>query len=159
MSINETIDFFNGLLGKSDNKSEIRLYKIYIAILSDLSKRDFTTEENLLINKELDSLNLKELSEIGKKFFRKKLIRFKKYLKQEHGLITEGHYTEKGIALGMTLGISLGISLGAALGLTNRPSDGISYGLVIGMLIGMIVGRTKDAEAKKQGRVLRTKLD
>ena len=159
MSIQEVIDFFKGLLDKSDNKPEIRLYKIYIAILFDLNNRDFTTEENLLIEKELDSLNLKEPSEIGKKFFRKKLIRFKKYLKQEHGLITEGYYIEMGIALGMTFGIGLGGSLGVALGLTDSPSDGISFGLVIGMLIGMVVGRTKDAEAKKQGRVLRTKID
>lgn len=71
-------------------------------------------------------------------------------MKDELSLISEGYYT----AIGMSLGMSFGVAIGASFG----ESTGIALGISLGMLIGLAIGRNKDAEAEKQGRVLKTKL-
>ena len=150
MTINDTINFFESLLTQTDKKSEIKVYENFIAILSNLKNRELTIEQLQSIEEELETLDLKSNPENKKRYFSKKLNEFKKYLKDELSLISEGYYT----AIGMSLGMSFGVAIGASFG----GSTGIALGISIGMLIGLVIGRNKDAEAEKQGRVLKTKL-
>jgi hypothetical protein len=148
MKINTASDFFKKLITESDEKSEIKVYEKFIAILSDLSNRDLTQEEIQSIEEKLDSLNFKANSNNRKKHFKKKLNLFIKYLKEKLSLISKGYYT----AIGMSLGMSFGVAFGAAF-------ENVSYGLIFGMLIGLTIGATKDSKAKKEGKVLNTNLN
>ncbi|MCI3918858.1 hypothetical protein MO973_01255 [Paenibacillus sp. TRM 82003] len=66
------------------------------------------------------------------------------HLKDDHKLVTEGHYT--GIYM------SLGVSLGLVFGLTIM--DNVAIGLPIGLCLGLALGTTMDADARKKGNVL-----
>ncbi len=150
MTINDTIKFFESLLIQTDKKSEIKIYENFIATLSDLSDRELTEEQFQSIEVELDNLKLKSNPKNKKRYFSKKLNEFKKYLQKELSLISEGYYT----AICMSMGMCFGVAFGASFG----ESTGIALGVSFGMLIGLTIGRVMDAEAKKQGRVLKTKL-
>jgi len=150
MTINNTISFFESLLNKTNKKSEIKIYKDFITILSNLKYRELTEQQYHSIEKELDSLKLKSNPNKKKRYFGKQLNEFKKYLKDELSLISEGYYAAIGIGLGMSFGVAIGASFGESIG--------IALGISFGMIIGLVIGRNKDIEAEKQGRVLKTKL-
>ena len=151
MTINNTIIFFKSILTQTIKKSEIKIYENFIGILSDLKNRDLTKEQLRCIEEELENLKLKEIPENRKKYFRRKLNEFQKYLKDEFSLTTKGYYESIGMSMGMVFGISIGASIFGA-------DSGVSTGLMFGMLIGFVIGRNMDSEAEKQNRVLKTKL-
>jgi len=150
MNIIQASDFFEKLLGETDKKREIKIYRNFITILSNLKSRDLTEDQLLSIENELKILKLRSYPENKRKYFSKKLNAFKEYLKEAFSLISEGYYTAIGMSLGMCFGVAFGTSFG---------SSGTSMGLAIGMLIGLVIGRAKDLEAEKQNRVLRTKIN
>jgi hypothetical protein len=145
MKIKETLDFFLNLKNDSVEKSEIKVYNKYIGILSDLKSRDLTETQISLIESQLKTLNLKTETESSKKYFTKKLTEFEKFLKDKLSLISDGHYTSYGMAFGMLAGVLFQFYVGI-------------YSLLGGMIIGMLIGGIMDSEARKQGRVLKTKL-
>ena len=151
MTINNTIIFFESLLIKTDKKSEIKTYENFIATLSDLSDRELTEEQFQSIEIALETLNLKSNPKNKKRYFSKKLNEFKKYLQKELSLISEGYYTANCMSMGMSLGVAIGASFG--------ESTGLAIGISLGMLIGLVIGRTKDTNAEKQGRVMKTNLE
>jgi hypothetical protein len=114
-----------------------------------LQTREFTIDEIDSIEMELDSLNLNSNPENRKKYFRKALRKFEKYLKDTFSLTAKVYYTNLGLGLGSSFGILFGIvflnsferSLGIAL-------------LSIGMIIGLIIGRYMDTQAKTAGKTL-----
>lgn len=147
MKLDEASAFFKNLIIKSDNKTEIKIYKNFISIFTDLNNRDLSEEQLKSIEEKLDSLNFNENSDNRKKHFKQKLNLFVGYLKEKLSLISKGYYT----AIGMSLGMSFGVAFGAAF-------KNVSYGLIFGMLIGMLIGIAKDSKAKKEGKVLSTNL-
>ena len=151
MTINNTIIFFKSILTQTIKKSEMKIYENFIGILSDLKNRNLTKEQLRCIEEELENLKLKEIPENRKKYFRRKLNEFQKYLKDEFSLTTKGYYESIGMSMGMVFGISIGASIFGA-------GSGVSTGLMFGMLIGFIIGRYMDSEAEKKNLVLKTKL-
>ena len=143
MKLDEASAFFKNLIIESDNKTEIKIYKNFISIFTDLNNRDLSEEQLKSIEEKLDSLNFNENSDNRKKHFKQKLNLFVGYLKEKLSLISKGYYT----AIGMSLGMSFGVAFGAAF-------KNVSYGLIFGMLIGI----AKDSKAKKEGKVLSTNL-
>jgi hypothetical protein len=107
MNTNEAIAFFKSLLIKTNKKSEKRAYESFIAILSDLKDKNLTTEELYSIETELDKLKSIMNTENEKKYLSKKLANFKKYLKDEFSLVSQGYYTAIGMSLGMCFGVAL----------------------------------------------------
>ena len=144
MKIKETLNFFLNLKNDSVEKSEIKVYDKYIEILSDLKNRDLTQNQIQSIESELEVLNLNIESDNRKKHFTKKLTEFEKFLKDKLSLIPEGHYMSYGMIFGMLAGALSQFYIGI-------------YSLIAGMLIGMVIGAIMDSEARKQGRVLKTK--
>ena len=158
MSINETIDLIKKLLGRTTKRREIRIYKKFIGILSGLNKMDLTREVQQQIEAYLTGLQLNDHPAGSRKYFPTQYAAFTDYLKTKFSFITEGYYSAIGLSLGLSLGAGLGVSFGSIGGGTGI-SIGISMGAGIGMLVGMLVGATKDAEAKKNGKVIDTKID
>jgi len=159
MKINEAIDFLKSLLNKTNEKSEIKVYGKFIGMLTDLKNKDLTETQLQSIEKELAALNLNTKTENQKKYIRKKLAAFEKYLRDQYSFVSEGFYTAMGVSLGLSFGAGLGLTIGTSIEAGVGTSIGLSMGAGIGMTFGIIIGATKDAEAKKQGRVLKTKLD
>jgi len=150
MMINDATNFFENLLTQTEKKSEIKLYKNFIGILFDLKNRNLIKEQIRSIEEELELLKLNEIPLNKKKYVTRKLNEFKKYLKEEFSLISEGYYTGIGLALGTSFGIVIGTMF--------KETIGVSMGLGFGMLLGLIIGKTMDLQAEKQNRVLKTKM-
>ena len=146
MRINETSEFLERLLSESDKKSEIKVYQSFIDILTALKNRELTQEDVKSIEEELDILKLKEYPENKKKYLRRKLNEFKKFLKDEFSLISEGYYTSIGI--GMTIGIAIGTSI-------FGPESGVALGIIFGLVLGLVIGRNMDNKAENENRVLK----
>lgn len=151
MTINNTINIFEGLKSQTQKKSEIKIYKEFIGILIALENREMTEVEIQSIETFLSQLKLTNLPKNKRKYFRKKLRVFKEYLKEEFSLITKGYYATMGTGIGMTFGILIGAAF-------FQVGSGVSIGMMLGMFLGMIVGRYMDSEAEKENRVLETNL-
>jgi hypothetical protein len=154
MNIKKTIELLNTLLSKTDNKSEKKVYNCFIRTLSSLNNKDLTEGQSQLIHQKIASLNLNTLTENRKKIYKQKLSEFKAFLKNEFSFTTAKYYTEIYMVYGMIFGTAIGISIGTAIGAGLGTSIGLSIGTGVGMVFGMLYGSRKDAEAKKQGKVI-----
>ncbi|MFT4758248.1 MAG: mevalonate kinase [Flavobacteriales bacterium] len=150
MTVQEAFNFFETLTSETTKKSEIKVYQEFLHILTELKVRVFSKDEIQSIETELDRLNLKSNPDNRKKYFKKALSKFEKYLKDTFSLTAKGYYTTLGIGLGSSFGILFGIVFLSSF----ERSLGISLGICIGMLIGLIIGRNMDAQAKTAGNVL-----
>lgn len=150
MTLQEAYNFFESLTTETSKKSEIKIYKNFLHILSQLKKREFSKDEMQSIEAELDHLNFESNPTNKKKYFSKILEAFKKYLKDSHSLITVGYYTNLGVSMGAAFGIVAGIVFGERF----EKSLGLALGISIGMLIGMFIGQSKDAKVKVEGRMI-----
>lgn len=150
MTLNKATNFFESLVSKTENKSEIKVYEKFLDILNELKTREFSQEEIQSIEMELENLNLKSNPENRKKYFKKALSKFENYLKDVFSLTPKGYYTNLGIGLGSSFGILFGIVFLSSL----ERSLGIALGLSFGMLIGLAVGKSLDSKAKSEGRMI-----
>lgn len=154
MTINDTTKLFKNLLSQTNKKSERRIYNCFIQVLSSLEKKELTNEQIDRINNKLTSLNLKEIRANRRKLYSQRLNEFKTFLKSEFSFTTKKYYAGIYMAYGMVFGSGVGLSLGTAINPTWGLSLGMSMGTSMGMLFGMLYGAKKDAEAKRQGRVV-----
>ena len=148
MTINNATKLFESLKNQTQNKSELKIYKEFIEILSALENREMTEVELQSLDLELNQLELTAYPENKRKYFRKKLGGFKEYLKEEFSLITKGYYAAMGTGIGMTFGIAIGAAF-------FKVGSGVSIGMMFGMFFGLIIGRYMDSEAEKENRVLK----
>ena len=150
MTLQEAYNFFESLKTETIKKSEIKIYEKFVYILSELKVREFSQDEIHSIETELVSLNLASNPENRKKYFKKALSKFEKYLRGTFSLTTKRYYTELGIVLGASFGILFGVVFLSSW----ERSMGISLGLIIGSGIGGAIGRSMDTKAKSAGRVI-----
>jgi len=150
MTLQEAYNFFESLKTETTKKSEIKVYEKFLHILNELKIREFSKDEIQSIETELESLNLESNPENRKKYFKKALSTFEKYLKDTFSLTSKGYYTKLGSGLGGGFGILFGVVFLSSW----ERSLGISMGLIFGCTIGMLIGRSMDAKAMSEGRVL-----
>ena len=150
MTLQEASNFFESLKNETTKKYEIKVYEKFLHILSKLKNRKFSKDEIQSIETELDRLNLESNPGNRKKYFKKALSTFEKFLKDTFSLTTKRYYTELGISLGASFGILFGVVFLSSW----ERSMGISLGLIIGSGIGGAIGRSMDAKAKSEGSVL-----
>lgn len=145
MKLKVASDLFENLISETNKKAEIKIYKNFIAILSDLENRKLSKEELEAMEEKLDFLNLQASPENKRKYYSRKLNFYKEYLKEKFSLISEGHYT----GIGLVLGISFGVAFGSMFNMGS--------GLAIGIAIGLSIGAAMDSKAKKENRILKKK--
>jgi hypothetical protein len=150
MTINKAYDFFKSFATETIKKSEIKVYEKFLHILTELKNREFSKDEIQSIETELDKFNLASIPENRKKYFKKALSKFEKYLRDTFSLTNKRYYTELGIVLGASFGILFGVVFLASW----ERSLGISLGLIIGSGIGGAIGRSMDTKARTAGRVI-----
>ncbi|RAJ12332.1 hypothetical protein LV92_01565 [Arenibacter echinorum] len=146
MTLKNALDHFKNLESKTTKKSEIKIYRKFIQILTSLENSDLLDSEIQSIEQQLDVLQLNATTTKNKKALKQ----FLKYLKETFSLTPKGYYTNLGIGLGSSFGIIFGIVV-----LSNfERSLGISFGIALGMLIGLVVGRNLDSRAKDAGKMI-----
>ena len=150
MKLQDAYHFFNSLKTETTIKSEIKVYEKFKYILSELKIREFSKDEIQSIETELESFNLKSYPENRKKYFKKALTKFEKYLKDTFSLTPKGYYTR----LYGGLGLSFGLLFGVVFLSSWERSLGISLGLIIGMVIGSIIGQFMDTKVISEGKML-----
>lgn len=150
MTLQEAYNFLESLKTETTKKYEIKIYEKFLHILTELKNREFSKDKIHSIETELDRLNLKSNPENRKKYFKKALSAFEKYLNETFSLTTKQYYQRLYGGLGLVFGLLFGVVF-----LSNMErSLGISLGLIGGMVVGSIIGRQKDARAIADGRVL-----
>jgi len=150
MTLQEAYSFFESLKTETTKKYEIKVYEKFLHILSGLKNREFSKDEIQSIETELDSLNLKSNPENRKKYFKKTLTKFEKYLKDTFSLTSKGYYTERCVGYGVLFGVVAGVLIGERF----ERSLGISFGICMGMFIGVFIGRRMESQAKAAGNML-----
>ncbi|WP_461589759.1 hypothetical protein [Winogradskyella sp.] len=150
MTLKNTLTFFESLVAETSRESEIKVYQEFIQIISNIEKKNLSENEIQSIETEFDNLNLKSSPENRKKYFKKALSDFKKYLKDTFSLTPKGYYTNLYGGLGLVFGLLFGVAILSNL----ERSLGISLGLIGGMVVGSIMGRSKDAQAKTDGKMV-----
>jgi hypothetical protein len=92
----------------------------------------------------LDALPIKKegTKEVDFSSFIPKKNAFKKYLKEQHQIVSKGTYLNQGV-VGMPLGLLLGYFVGSMV-----------LGMLIGLTIGLGIRSIKENQAKKDGRLL-----
>ena len=150
MTLQKAYNFFESLKSQTTKKSEIKVYEKFLHILSKLKIREFSQDEIQSIETELDRLNLISNPKNRKKYFKKAVNKFEKYIKDTFSLTVKSYYTRLGSILGGGYGILFGVVF---LSSWDR-SLGISMGLIFGYTIGMLIGRSMDAKVINEGKVL-----
>ncbi|SHF22878.1 hypothetical protein SAMN03080594_1039 [Arenibacter palladensis] len=146
MTLQNALDHFKNLESKTTKKSEIKIYRKFIQILTSLENSDLLDAEIQSIEQQLDVLHLNANTTNNKKALKQ----FQKYLKDTFSLTPKGYYTNLGIGLGSSFGIVFGIVV-----LSNfERTLGISFGIALGMLIGLVIGRNLDSQAKDAGKMI-----
>jgi hypothetical protein len=150
MTLKNAINFFESLEAETNRKSEIKVYREFIQIITSLQKKDLPENDIQSVETELDKINFKSNSVNRKKYYKKAINDFKKYLKDTFSLTTKGYYTTLYGGLGLVFGLLFGVAILSNL----ERSLGVSLGLIGGMVIGSLMGRSKDAQAKTSGKML-----
>ena len=150
MTLKKAFDYFDSLASKTSKKSEIKVYQEFTRIITSLEKRELSETELQSIETQLDALNLNSTSAKSRKYFKKALEQFKKYLKEAFSLTTKEYYAEMGTAVGMSFGLLFGVVFLSSF----ERSAGMSLGMVIGMVIGLIIGRQMDSQAEAAGNMI-----
>ena len=150
MTLQEAYNFFESLKTETTKKYEIKVYEKFLHILSELKNREFSKDDIQSIETELENLNLDSNPENRKKYFKKALGKFEKYLKETFSLTSKEYYQKLYGGLGLLVDLLLGLVFLSSL----ERSLGITLGLVGGMVVGSLIGRNMDAQAKAAGNML-----
>lgn len=148
MKLQEARNIFEKLRNQTSKKSEIKIFDKFIHILSELNARELSNEELQSIETQLTGLSLTAEKDI--KFYKKALVDFEKFLKENLSLTSKGYYTNIGMGLGMSFGVLFGIVFLSGF----ERSLGISLGICLGMFVGLLIGRNMDAKAVAEGKVI-----
>ena len=150
MTLQEARNYFENLNSENPKRSKVRIYNVFIDILTKLERREFSQDQLLQINTELENIVQETSADDRNRHLRKKLESFKTFLNDKFSLTLKDYYTNKGIALGMTLGLLIGIIFLRDIG----RSLGLSLGLSFGMMIGYGIGRYLDQKAIKESKAI-----
>jgi len=150
MTLQEAYNFFESLKTETTKKYEIKVYEKFLHMLTELKIREFSKDEIQSIELELDRLNLKSNPENKKKYFKKALGKYEKYLKETFSLTAKAYYQKLYGGLGLLFGLLFGVVFLSSL----ERSLGISLGLIGGMVVGSLIGRNMDSQAKAAGNIL-----
>ncbi len=142
--------------GTDENRKLISLYSQFEKLLVELRKRELSEEIINSINTEIDEINA--VSGSGKEL-RKKIkntqSKIIKLIEKEHKLVTENHYRNTWLAVGMAaFGIPMGVAFGASFG--NMAF--VAIGIPVGMAIGIAVGSGMDKKAFEEGRQIELEI-
>ena len=141
-----TLLFLKRQLSKANKKSEIRTFKKFIAILTNLKEKDLTQEHLHAIESYIKYLELEKIPSYSNELFKQKLSKFKKYLKTKLRFVPNKYYTN----IGVSFAIPFAIGFVVPYGISTTTLIVISIPVLFVVGISMLL----DLRIKKQGRSL-----
>ena len=144
--IKGSLIFLKRQLSKTNEKSEIQTFKKFISILTNLKEKDLTQEQLTAIENYIQYLELEKIPSYSNEIFKKKLNKFKKFLKTKMRFVPNNYYT--------TLGTSFTISFAIAFGIQNGISMTIKIVVISVALLLIGIGIAMDLRIKRQERSL-----
>jgi len=141
-TLKNTLVLLKKQLSKTNKKSEVRTFNKFIALLSNLKKKNLTPEQLNAIVSYIEYLELAKIPSYSNELFKKKLNKFKKHLKIKLRFVPCKHYTK--------LGVSFAISFAIGIIVTN----GIGWTIILLGVLITIACLLMDLRIQKQGRSL-----
>lgn len=141
-----TIIYLKKQLSKTNKKSEIKTFEKFIALLQNLKEKDLSPEQIDGIESYLHYLELEKIPSFSNEMYKKKLDKFKKYLKTKLRFVPKNHYT--------TWTASFGLSFAIGFAIQNNIDNSIKIGVVSVALVIIGIGILMDIRNKRLERTL-----
>ncbi|WP_459212207.1 helix-turn-helix domain-containing protein [Aquimarina rhabdastrellae] len=141
-----TIIFLKKQLSKTNKKTEIKTFEAFISILEKLKQKDLAPEQKEAIESYIQYLELEKIPSFSNEIFKRKLIMFKKYLKNNLGFMPANFYT---------LWVS-SFAISFAIGFTVQSNIAITIktGVILTAILLIGIAFLLDLRLKKQNRSL-----
>ncbi len=143
-NLKATIIFLKKQRSKTNEKSEIKTFENFIALLQNLKEKDLSPVQMAGIESYIQYLELEKIPSFSHEMFRQKLTEFRKYLKNKLRFVPNDYYT--------TWAASFSLSFAVGFGVQNNIDDTIRIGVVSVALVIIVIGRVMDFKIKKQDR-------
>ncbi len=139
-----TIVFLKKQLSKTQKKSEIKTFEKFIGILTKLKEKELSQEQLEMVENYLKYLELEKIPSFSNEIFKKKLTKFKKYLKNKLGFVPANFYT--------TWAASFGISFAIGFSVQSNLDIDIKIGFISAALLLIGIASLLDLRIKRQNR-------
>lgn len=139
-----TIIFLKKQLSKTNEKSEIRTFEKFIGILQKLKEKDLSSEQREGIESYLQYLELEKIPSFSNEIYKKKLAKFRKYLKNNLGFVPANIYT--------TWIATFAIAFATAFSVQSGIDISIKIGVISIALLLIGIGIIMDLRMKRQER-------
>lgn len=149
VDIKATIVFLKKQLSKTIKKSEIRTFKHFINILERLKEKELSSEQLEGIESYLRYLELEKIPSFSNEIYKKKLIKFRKYLKNKLRFVPSNFYTFWTANFGISFTVSF-FTVGFMS--QNKIDYMIKFGVILALILAMTLAIIMDLKMKKQNR-------
>ena len=139
-----TIIYLKKQLSKTHKKSEIKTFEKFIGLLERLKGKDLSVEQQKGIEGYIKYLELEKIPSFSNEIYKKKLTKFKRYLKIKLRFVPNKYYS--------TWTTSFGLSFAIGLAVQNNIENNIKIGVVSVALVIIAFGILMDVRMKKQER-------
>ena len=144
--IKATIIFFKKQLSKTREKSEIKTFKRFINTLTELKEKELNPKQLEAIESYLEYLELEKIPSFNNELFKKKLIQFKKYLKNKLRFLPSNFYR--------FWAINFGVSFTVAFSVNSKIDNSLRIGVISAVVVLIVIAIIMDLKTKKQNRSL-----
>ncbi|MEP0264283.1 helix-turn-helix transcriptional regulator [Dokdonia sp.] len=141
-----TIIFLKKQLSKTNEKSEIKTFKKFIALLQKLKEKDLSPEKIKGIESYIKYLELEKIPSFSNEMFKQKLAKFKKYLKNKLRFVPNNYYT--------TWAVNFAVPFAIGFVVQGKIDYSIKIGVIIAALVLITIGIILDLKMKRQERSL-----
>ncbi|SHH26888.1 helix-turn-helix domain-containing protein [Winogradskyella jejuensis] len=139
-----TIVFLKKQLSKTNKKSEIKTFETFIELLEKLKEKDLTPQQIEGIESYIKYLELEKIPSFSNEMFKKKLTKFKRYLKDKLRFVPNGYYT--------TWAASFALAFAVGFSVQSKIDYSIKIGVISVALLVICFGIFLDFKMKKQER-------
>ena len=139
-----TIIYLKKQLSKTNEKSEIKTFEKFIALLQNLKEKDLSPEQIEGIESYIQFLELEKIPSFSNDMFKQKLVKFRKYLKNKLRFVPNNYYT--------TWASSFAISFAIGFAVQSKIDMNIQIGVISVALLVIGIGIIMDLRMKRQKR-------
>mgnify|MGYP005992171163 CR=1 FL=1 len=144
--IKATIIYLKKQLSKTNEKSEVKTFEKFITLLQHLKEKDLSPEQIEGIESYIQYLELEKIPSFSNEMFKKKLTKFKKYLKNKLRFVPNNYYT--------TWTASFGLSFAIGFAIQNNIDNSLRIGVISIVAVLIVIAVIMDLRTKKQNRSL-----
>jgi len=150
--ISETADikaiiiFLKKQLSKTREKSEIKTFERFINTLTELKEKELSPKQLEAIESYLEYLELEKIPSFNNELFKKKLIQFKKYLKNKLRFLPSNYYR--------FWVLNFGVSFAIGFSLNGNIDNSLRIGVISTVVVLIGIAIIMDLRTKKQNRSL-----